>query len=150
MTLNQNGGRVRWSCHSRFSENGRDYLVKGINMIRMLIILGLTLSGCGDIVKSVEEGRAYGKGHTLGECSKESMARLNACDGASCAAMNIGFPRGCVKTSRSDRNFCATAPVGIMDAVATIIRECSDHRFPKACAKYRKLPIARCLNERAS
>ena len=119
-------------------------------MIRMLIILGFILFGCGEIVKSVEEGRAYGKGHTLGECSKESMARLNACDGASCAAMNIGFPRGCVKTSRSDRNFCATAPAELTDAVVAIKQACAGHRFEKACYKYKQLPIARCLNERTS
>ena len=74
-------------------------------MRRVLMILVLMLVGCGDIAKSLEEGRTYGKGHTLGECSKESMARLNACEGSACVAANMGFPRGCTKTARSDRRF---------------------------------------------
>lgn len=119
-------------------------------MIRVLMILLLMVLGCGDIAKSLEEGRVYGKSHTLGECSKESMARLNACEGSACVAANMGFPRGCTKTSRSDRNFCASATGEVTEAAVTIKQSCAGHRFEKACYKYRQLPIARCLKEGAS
>ncbi len=119
-------------------------------MIGILMLLAVILSGCGDLVKSVEEGRAYGKDHTLGECDKEAMARLNACEGESCAILNVGFPKGCVKTARSDPKFCATNRAGLKDAIVKIKRECSGHRFEKACYKYKQAPIARCLNEGAS
>ncbi len=119
-------------------------------MIRVLPVFLLLLVGCGDIVKSLEEGRVYGKSHTLGECSKESMARLNACEGTACVAANMGFPRGCTKTARSDRRFCASAIGGVTEAAATIKQSCTGHRFEKACYTYRQLPIARCLKEGVS
>ncbi len=119
-------------------------------MIRVFMILVFLLVGCGDIAKSLEEGRTYGKGHTLGECSKESMSRLNACEGVACVAANMGFPRGCTKTARSDRRFCSSAAGGVTEVATTLKQTCAGHKFEKACYKYKQLPIARCLNERAS
>jgi len=107
----------------------------------------LVLTGCGDISKSLEEGYAYGQSHTLGQCFNESMSRLDACVDNSCVIENIGFPRGCAKTALLDPSFCATVPSETLAAAEVMKKQCSTHKFPKACYKYMQQSVARCLNE---
>ncbi|MGB0910800.1 MAG: hypothetical protein ACPGYT_10575 [Nitrospirales bacterium] len=108
------------------------------------VFVCLILVGCGDVAKSLEEGKAYGKSHTLSQCIDESISKLEMCEDMKCVSAHMGFPRGCAKTASLDQQFCSTLPATVIEAANAIKQQCSTHQFPKACYKYMQQPVSRC------
>jgi hypothetical protein len=132
--------------------------MRGLEMRRLLkrrILQGVGLAGlavslctsCSRLQEQTAAGAAFGRENDLGQCSEESLRRLEACDGATCEIFSPAFASGCAKVAAESPTFCAEVPGALLDATDWMKERCASSRNPRACYKILQPAVARCLKE---